>query len=129
MSTFMYRVRIIEEPQFETRPCFDTANGEQHYVDARCPVDWYPNDTYIARFGTDKWIEPDTSGMWRSRSSAALRRDLLNAAGYIAIVQRSAPVVWPTEGQERVPELSDPRRLRAAVRELAQAVGVSSDVL
>lgn len=124
MSTLMYRVRVIEEPLFETRPCFDTTGGARYEIDARCPVGWYPNDTYIARFGTDKWIEPDTTGMWRSRSSAAMRRDLLNAAGYMAIVQRSAPIAWPSGHQERVPELADPRRLRAAVRELAAAVEV-----
>lgn len=123
----MYRVQIIDTPQFELRPCFDRdrATGKQVYIDALCPVDWYPHQDYIDRFGTDKWIEPDTSGMWRSRSSAAMRRDLLNGAGYKAIVQRSAPVVWPADGRERVPELADPRRVRAAVRELAVALGVA----
>lgn len=128
MSDFMYRVQIIDTPQFELRPCFYTnrPTGKQVYIDALCPVDWYPNEDYIARFGTDKWIEPDTTGMWRSRSSAAMRRDLLNGAGYTAIVQRSAPVVWPADGQERVPALADPRQVRDAVRELARAVGVVS---
>lgn len=128
MSTFMYRVQIVDTPQFELRSCFDTDRdtGEQRYIDAPCPVDWYPHQDYIDRFGTDKWIEPKITSMWRSRSSAAMRRDLLNGAGYTAIVQRSAPVVWPADGQERMPSLADPARIRGAVRELARAVGVVS---
>ena len=59
------------------------------------PIGWEPSAEYLERFKTSKWIEPDTSKWFKSRSSAASRVKLLEDAGYRAVVQKSAPVEWP----------------------------------
>ena len=107
MTDYYYRVQITAQPEWEERICFNTYKhgphaGERYYTEEMCPVGWEPNDDYIKQFGTSKWIEPNLDRAWRSRSSAAIRRDILEAAGYKAIIQRSAPIQWPADGEERI---------------------------
>lgn len=130
MSTTYWRVQIVEQPEWEERVCFDTVKygpheGETFERVERCPADWFPSADYIEHRGTDKWIMPKTEGPWRSRSSAAARRDLLNRAGFTAIVQRSAPIVWPDEGQERV-DSSSAAEVIAALRTLKRHGAIRS---
>lgn len=121
MSDHLYRVDIISQPEWEERWCFDT-NHEGDRVEGYwpCPDGWEPHQEYIDRFGTSRWIEPALDKAWRSRSSAAMRRDILNAAGYLAIVQRSAPIVWPEDGNERVND-SEASQVAQAIRVLKRA--------
>lgn len=103
MNKPMYRAQIIERPEFETYFAFDERNfrgldGEEW----SCPLGWEATPDYIERFGTNKYFEPDTDKWFKSRSSAASRVALLESMGYRAIVQRSAPVVWPRDGEARV---------------------------
>lgn len=103
MSDYMYRAHIIDYPEFEAYTAFDERTGEEA-VEWFRPVGWKASPDYIERFRTNKFFEPNTDKWFKSRSSAKRRVDLLNSMGYIAIVQRSAPVQWPKDGQERVPE-------------------------
>ncbi|WP_444546566.1 hypothetical protein [Corynebacterium ulcerans] len=59
------------------------------------PKGWIPMQDYIDRFNTNVFIEPSTTKLYQSRSGAKARADLLESFGYKAIVQRSAPLVWP----------------------------------
>lgn len=113
----LYRAHIVEYPEFEQYEAFD--DREESGVWTR-PVGWTADADYIERFGTDKYFEPDTSKFYKSRSSAKARVDLLNSMGYEAIVQRSAPVEWPADGQERVSE-SSPLGVPEAIAVLKQA--------
>lgn len=121
MTEHLYRVGIVSQPEWEERWCFDT-NHEGERVEGYwpCPVDWVPSDEYVDHFNTNKWVEPALDKAWRSRSSAASRRDILNEAGYLAFVQRSAPIVWPEEGQERVND-SETAQVAKAIRVLKRA--------
>lgn len=121
----MYRVQIIEYPEFETYTAWDDRplyrNGpDRHWSECRRPVGWEPAADYIEHFKTTKFFEPDTDRWWRSRSSAGDRARLLNNMGYVAIVQRSAPVRWPADGEKKV-DVSDNARVAAAVRTLVRA--------
>lgn len=94
MSDYMYRAHIIDYPEFEAYTAFDERTGEEA-VEWGCPVGWQAGPEYIERFKSNKFFEPNTDKWFRSRSSAKRRVDLLNSMGYVAVVQRSAPVQWP----------------------------------
>lgn len=114
--TTLYRAQILDYPEFEEYIAFDNrvTPGEE-YVWER-PIGWEPSEWYIERFKTNKYFEPDTSKLYRSRSSAKDRVDLLKSMGYRAIVQRSAPVEWPADGKEKIQS--------GQALEVAKAVGV-----
>ncbi|MBK4144645.1 hypothetical protein GWO57_08350 [Corynebacterium macginleyi] len=124
MSNYMYRAHIVEEPEFEAYPAFDERNGERS-VEWHRPAGWEASADYIERFRTNKYFEPNTDKWFKSRSSAKERVDLLNSMGYIAIVQRSAPVEWPADGQERV-EAKQPVGVSEAIAVLKQAGVIQS---
>lgn len=110
MTDYLYRVQILEHPDWEQRMCFrrnpsdEPGAPEILHEPHLCPVYWEATPDYIDHFGTDRWIAPSTDKAWRSRSSAAMRRDILEDAGFRCIIQRSAPIQWPAEGQERIEE-------------------------
>lgn len=106
MSEYMYRAHIVEEPEFEAYLAFDERTGEEA-VSWCCPVGWQAGPDYVERFKSNKYFEPSTDKWFRSRSSAKRRVDLLNSMGYIAIVQRSAPVEWPERGEKSVDDYAD----------------------
>lgn len=123
---YMYRAHIIEEPEFETYYAWDERNGERFdHIEWNRPVGWEPSSDYVERFRTTKFFEPDTWKWFKSRSSAAGRVSLLESMGYRAIVQRSAPVVWPPDGQKRV-DTSESRKVLAAIKTLVRAGVVKS---
>lgn len=120
----LYRAQILEYPEFETYTAFDSRYWRRGVATDQVkwdrPVGWVATQDYIGRFGTDKFFEPDTHKWFKSRSSAKRRVDLLQEMGYTAIVQRSAPVVWPREGQQVVQE-SEAGEVLAAARVLKKA--------
>lgn len=126
MTDYLYRVQILDQPEWEERLCFDRRYNsdleewETHHDYFPCPVGWEPSDWYVGKFKTDKWIEPALDKSWRSRSSAALRRDILVEAGYRATIQRSAPIEWPAPGKKSVPE-SEVHQVKEAIRTLKRA--------
>lgn len=115
MSNHMYRAHIVERPEFERYVAFDDRTGEQRVEWSR-PVGWEASPAYIERFHSDKFFEPSTDKWFRSRSSAKARVDLLNEMGYRAIVQRSAPVVWPLGDREKVPQKPKTPNVAQAMR-------------
>ena len=115
--TYLYRAHIIRYPEFEEYEAFDDRYKPFETTWTwKKPVGWEPNEDYINRFKSNKYFEPNTDKFYRSRSSAKARVDLLNSMGYIAIVQRSAPVEWPAECKEKVES--------GQALEVAKAVGV-----
>ena len=133
MTDCYYRVQITAQPEWEKRICFNTYKygpraGERYYTEEMCPVGWEPHDDYIEEFGTSKWVEPNLDKAWRSRPSAALRRDILESAGYKAIIQRSAPIQWPADGHECV-DVSAAEDVLDALAVLSRAGLVSVDDL
>lgn len=116
---YLYRAHIIEYPEFEDYIVEDFSGrygGHNFAFEWQRPVGWEADAEYIERFKTTKYFEPDTSKWFKSRSSAKARVDLLNSMGYTAIVQRSAPVVWPAGDKDRVDE--------SEVGEVLHAIGV-----
>lgn len=102
---YLYRAHIIEYPEFEdyiARDWSDRYQGHTKEMWCRRPVGWQPDSEYLEHYETDQYFEPATDRWNRSRSSAKRRVDLLNSMGYKAIVQRSAPVVWPAGDKDRV---------------------------
>ncbi|MCX7491505.1 hypothetical protein OS127_03045 [Corynebacterium sp. P6129] len=124
MPDYMYRTQIISEPEFERYEAFD--DNETYVHDGRRyetwyrPVGWVASPDYVDHYKTNKYFEPRVSRWYKSRSSAAERAKLLNDMGYTAIVQRSAPIVWPKDGQKRV-EVSEGQKLRSAINTLVAA--------
>lgn len=116
MSDYMFRAHIIDYPEFEAYLAHDDRTGEQSVEWGR-PVGWEATPDYVEHFRTDKFFEPNTDKWFKSRSSAKRRVDLLNSMGYIAIVQRSAPVQWPKDGQERVTEKANVAEALRIVRD------------
>ena len=121
-NNYMYRAHIIEEPEFEEYEAFDHRgfDGTERRFRWGRPVGWEASAEYVERFKTNKFLEPDTNKWFKSRSSAMDRVKLLRSMGYTAIVQRSAPVVWPANGKERV-ENGEGRRIQAAIKTLLDA--------
>lgn len=139
MSQPMYRAHIVEYPETETRPvfrkrAFSAFNGESDEIVgeymSNVPRGWNPTEEYIDRFGTDDWIEPDTDKWFKSRTPAANRVAILNDAGYTAVVQRSAPVEWPKDGEEKVIDTDMTRVLNAiGVLKLAGLIDSADDLI
>lgn len=120
----LYRTHIVSYPEFEEYLAFDDRN-EPHTEPWHRPVGWEASADYIEHYGTNKFFEPRTERWYKSRSSAADRASLLNSMGYVAIVQRSAPVEWPADGQEKVND-SSAREVVDAIRTLVKAGVVRS---
>lgn len=116
MSDYMYRAHVVEAPEFDDYIAFDERTGEKAVEWSR-PVGWAASAAYVERFRTNKFFEPNTDKWFKSRSSAKRRVDLLNSMGYVAIVQRSAPVQWPKYRQERVPEKANVAEALRIVRD------------
>lgn len=125
----LYRAHIVEEPEFERYYAFDERYPGERIEWAR-PIGWEPSAEYVDRFKTDKWIEPATDKWFKSRSSAAARVKLLEAAGYRAIVQKSAPVQWPNGDAKAVNE-SDASEVLGAIKTLIRhgVIRSADDVL
>lgn len=115
-SQSMYRAHIVEYPEFEEYIAWDERDGSPSRFVWERPVGWEPSVDYVERFKTSKFFEPDTDRWFKSRSSAAERVKLLNSMGYRAIVQKSAPVVWPADGEKSVNQNADVARALKIVR-------------
>lgn len=123
----LYRAHITSEPAFEDYEAWDDRHNE--VVPWRRPVGWRPDADYIERFGTSKYFPPRTDGWYKSRSSAARRVKHLEALGYTAIVQRSAPVEWPADGEKTVHLTESQQMMRAIATLVEHKVIKSADEL
>lgn len=135
MSTpkkYMYRVEVIDEPEWEERECFRTFPqtswnewGEENVEEITTrsiqpvPKGWEPTEAYIERFKTDEFIEPSTNKWFRSRTSAKHLASLMESYGYEVIIQRSAPVQWP-EGTASTVDTSPTREVLDAIQVLVR---------
>lgn len=107
-NQYLYRAHIVSLPEMEERECFRIRDVVEVDADGRkfllkeedkftsaAPKGWQPTQDYVDRFNTNAFIEPSTTKLYQSRSGAKARVELLESFGYRAIVQRSAPIVWP----------------------------------
>ncbi|MEV0247904.1 hypothetical protein AB0H76_15030 [Nocardia sp. NPDC050712] len=114
MKQYLYRVRITAYPKGAFRPdakCVKTCTV--------CPVEdichlinrdwkpegWAPAPEWVERYGKDTgdaFFWPSTEREYRARSSARRLKRLIESYGATAIIQRSAPIVWPADGEEKV---------------------------
>ncbi|MGW4718913.1 hypothetical protein [Nocardia sp. NPDC004260] len=101
---FLYRVQIVEYPKGALAP--SRYNPEYLYPDPDwAPEGWDPDPEWIERFGRDTgaaFFWPKTDKEFKSRSSARKLKQLIESYGAKAIIQRSAEIVWPEDGQEHV---------------------------
>lgn len=125
---YMYRAQILDYPEFEEYEAFDSSGrygeGTTREMWHR-PVGWVASEDYVERYDSDKFFEPSTSKWYKSRSSASDRVKLLASMGYTAIVQRSAPIIWPAGDAERVDD-SAGREIQTAIRTLLAAGVIKS---
>ncbi|WP_433568093.1 hypothetical protein ACQP1O_42835 (plasmid) [Nocardia sp. CA-151230] len=97
---YLYRVQIVEYPQGALIPSPfdpDVMGQDPNWK----PQGWQPSDYYVKRMGTERFIWPTTSREWKSRSSAARRKQLIESFGAKCIIQRSSEIRWPADGYER----------------------------
>lgn len=98
---FLYRVQIVEYPEGALKR--SEYDPDYSYPDPDWqPEDWKASHQYTEMLGTDRFIWPTTYKEWKSRSSAMRRKQLIESFGAKAIIQRSAEIVWPEDGQEYV---------------------------
>lgn len=102
-TQFLYRVQIVEYPEGaliadEKHPYYGEPDPDWQ------PAGWDPEEYWIDTYGrgSSRFFWPSTYKEWRSRSSAVKRKELIESFGAKAIVQRSARIVWPEDGQEYV---------------------------
>lgn len=123
MSDYLYRVVIIEYPKGALVPSMydpDTLIEDPDWE----PEGWEATDEWIERFAHDRFFWPSTYKEYKSRSGAMARKRLIESYGAKCIVQRSARIVWPEDGQERIPERAEADELVRAVRALRK-VGIN----
>ncbi len=103
-TRYLYRVQIVEYPKGALKQ--SSYDPDHWYVDLDWqPEGWAPDEEWIERFGRDtaaQFFWPSTYKEWRSRSSAMKRKRLIESFGAKCIIQRSAEIVWPEDGQEHV---------------------------
>lgn len=123
MTDFLYRVRITEFPDgaAEFRRTGD-ADGESYWVIVAdwSPPGWKPEGNYVEMLGTTRFIWPSTKNIYRSRSTAKKRTQLLESFGATVAIERSSKITWP--------DTCDPfvvgEQLQRAERELPQFDGI-----
>ncbi len=116
MSDYLYRVVIIEYPKGALIP--SSYDSDTLYEDPEWePEGWDPDETWIERFGSERFFWPSTAKEYKSRSGAMERKKLVESYGAKCIVQRSSRILWPEDGQERIPEQTE-------TDELVRAIGV-----
>ncbi len=102
MSDYLWRVRVTGYPDGAFQPI--TAVDAEHPEDAIWepvpgwqPPGWRPQGAYTEIMGTEEFVWPVTNKVYRSRSTAKKRADLLESFGATAVVERSSRIVWPEE--------------------------------
>lgn len=110
MKHFLYRVQLVEYPKGATEDHgYDYTVLDPEWT----PEGWEADARYLETFGTSKFIWPSTNREYKSRSSAVLRKQLLESFGAKCIIQRSSQIVWPADGEEKVPTKKE--RARALI--------------
>lgn len=102
MTDYMWRVQVVARPEWEEFEAWETVEDVTHSFMDRRPAGWVASESYVERFHTTKYIMPKVDKWYKSRSGASERAKLLRSHGFEVVVQRSAPLVWPRFGEERV---------------------------
>lgn len=102
-TAYLYRVQIVEYPEGalkhdEHEPDWMDPDPEWQ------PEGWDPGRDWIEACGRGSadFFWPSTDKEWRSRSSAAKRKKLIESYGAKCIIQRTARIAWPSHGYEHV---------------------------
>jgi len=105
MKHYLYRVQITAYPEGSMKPspyCPDFSYPDPDWA----PTDWDPSPEWIERYGGrtgSAFFWPKTDDReFKSRSAARRLKNLIESYGATAIIQRSAPIFWPEDGQERI---------------------------
>lgn len=104
MKHYLYRVQIVDYPKgaLMEDPLYPGSLIENP---SWRPEGWAPDEEWVERYGRHTGHDfywPSTRREWRSRSSAMRRKQLIEGYGAKAIIQRSAEIVWPEDGHEKV---------------------------
>ncbi|MEV6555922.1 hypothetical protein AB0M22_09410 [Nocardia sp. NPDC051756] len=69
------------------------------------PQGWDPDEYWTDTHGrgSTEFFWPTTYKEWRSRGPAVKRKNLIESFGARCIIQRSAAIEWPEDGEEKVP--------------------------
>lgn len=104
IGRYLYRVQMVEYPEGALKR--STYDPDHLYVNPNWePEGWAPDEEWVERFGRGTGADffwPSTDKEWRSRSSAARRKELIESYGAKCIIQRSAAIAWPEDGHERI---------------------------
>lgn len=123
MSDHLYRVRVITFPEGSMKPLPSPSDdGADCWVPVPgwAPPGWKPEGNYIKLVGTDQFVWPSTRQIYRSRSTAKRRAELLKSFGATVVIERSNKIVWPEHPVDEAIEL-------VAVRTQTSAVGNASE--
>lgn len=99
MKSYLYRVVIVEYPK-GARTLSEYGGEYTNY--SWQPEGWSADEEYVQRMRSDRFFWPSTDREYKSRSGAVARKKLIESFGARCIIQRSAPIVWPADGQEKV---------------------------
>jgi hypothetical protein len=98
MTDHLYRVHITAYPEGSVEPIYD---GESEEPDCWVPVPgwappgWKPEGNYVKMLGTTEFVWLTTTKLYRSRSTASKRAQLLESVGATVVIERSSRIVWP----------------------------------
>lgn len=104
MKRYLYRVQIVAYPKGATEPHPYIPEWTRLNPSWE-PPGWDPDPEWIERFGRNTggaFFWPKTDREFKSRSSARRLKNLIESYGATAVIQRSAEIVWPADGQEYV---------------------------
>jgi hypothetical protein len=105
MTDYLYRVRIIAYPDGACEPMHHPASecAGDHWVPVPgwSPVGWKPEGNYVQILGTSQFVWPTTNKLYRSRSTAKKRAQLLESFGATVVIERSSKITWPEADEDR----------------------------
>ncbi|MEW2484098.1 hypothetical protein AB0876_31380 [Mycobacterium sp. NPDC049093] len=125
MTDHLYRVRVIKFPEGSTEPVYYPGEEEpDHWVPVPgwAPPGWKPEGNYIKLVGTDQFVWPSTRQVYRSRSTAKRRAELLESLGATVVIERSNKIVWPEHPLDEAIELVTARPQKAVRRNAPEEV-------
>lgn len=110
---YVYRIEVVYppgaiqevQPHPEEYPEFVIRRFDPNWA----PPGWDPDEQYLRRFGTTRFIWPKVRGIYASRTAAAERAALLERYGAFTMIHRSKPLEW----------VESPSRAKAASRKEA----------
>jgi len=95
MTTHLYRVHITRYPDGAAHRIYH-ADGEKAWelVPGWAPPGWTPEGNYTKMLGTSEFVWPSTKQIYRSRSTAKKRAELIESFGATAVIERSSRINW-----------------------------------